>query len=63
MVTVVGRDDSMVKRVTCRGCAAVLEYKQSEVKRRDGVDYSGGSDGAEWVDCPSCGDKAIIRSW
>jgi hypothetical protein len=63
MVTVVGRDDSAVKRITCRGCASVLEYKRSEVKRRDGTDYSGGADGAEWVDCPNCGDKAVIRSW
>lgn len=63
MVKVVGRDESAVKRVTCRGCASVLEYKQSEVQRRDGHDYTGGADGEEYVTCPDCGGKAIIRSW
>lgn len=63
MVTVVGRDASVVKRVTCQGCASVLEYEQREVKRRDGHDYTGGADGEEWVKCPHCGDKAIISCW
>jgi hypothetical protein len=45
MVTVVGRDESKVKRVTCRGCASVLEYKQSEVQSRHGRDISGCADG------------------
>jgi len=63
MVKVVGRDESAVKRVTCRSCASILEYNLSEVKEYHGKDYSGGSDGMEWVDCPNCGRKAILRSW
>lgn len=63
MVKVVGRDESAVKRITCRGCASILEYKLCEVKKYSGTDYSGGSDGCEWVDCPNCGHQAIIRSW
>lgn len=63
MVEVVGQDNSVLKQITCRNCGAVLRYKQSEVKEYHGKDYSGGSDGMEWVDCPSCGDKAVIASW
>lgn len=63
MVKVVGRDETAVKRITCRNCASVLEYVQAEVKTYRGTDYSGGSDGMDWVDCPNCGKKAIIRSW
>lgn len=63
MVKVVGRDETAVKRITCRNCASVLEYVQAEVKTYNGRDYSGGSDGMDWVDCPNCGKKAIIRSW
>lgn len=63
MVKVVGRDETAVKRITCRSCASVLEYTLSEVKSRHGTDYGGGPDGAEWVDCPNCGRQAIIRSW
>ncbi len=63
MATVVGFDETKKKRVTCRGCAAIIEYKQCEVQESHGTDYGGGPDGAEWVNCPNCGDKAIIRSW
>lgn len=63
MVKIVGRDDTAVKRITCRGCASILEYTASEVKERHGKDYGGGPDGAEWVDCPNCGGTAVIRSW
>lgn len=63
MVKVVGRDETAVKRVTCRSCASILEYNLSEVKEYHGTDYSGGADGQEWVVCPNCSHKAIIRSW
>ena len=63
MVKVVGRDETKVKRVTCRSCASVLEYTDAEVKEVHGTDYGGGPDGQEWVDCPHCGKRAVIRSW
>lgn len=63
MVKVVGRDEKAVKKITCYGCAAILEYTNSEVKKYSGRDYSGGSDGREWVVCPECGHEAVIRSW
>lgn len=63
MVKVVGKDESTVKRITCRSCASILEYTLSEVKSCHGTDYGGGPDGAERVDCPNCGRLAIIRSW
>ncbi len=63
MVTVVGRDESVVKRCTCKSCASILEYKLTEVKEYHGTDYSGGSDGQEWIKCPNCGSKVILRSW
>ena len=63
MVKIVGRDDNHVKRVTCRVCASVLEYTLNEVKEYHGTDIGGGPDGCEWVDCPNCGKRAVIRSW
>jgi RNase P subunit RPR2 len=63
MVTVVGIDIAAVKRVTCRGCASILEYTTKEVQVQHGTDYGGGSDGTEWVNCPSCGGEAIVKSW
>lgn len=63
MVKVVGEAPEAVKKATCRNCAAKLEYTQSEVKRREGVDYSGGSDGQEWIVCPRCNGNVVLRSW
>lgn len=63
MVQVVGKDQTAVKRVTCKHCASILEYTPSEVHRHEGKDYSGGLDGREWIDCPSCGREVVLRSW
>jgi RNase P subunit RPR2 len=64
MARVVVEVPKKMKRVVCRdGCRATIEYVPNDVKRRDGTDYGGGPDGEEWVVCPSCGKKAIIRSW
>lgn len=40
MVKVVGRDETAIKRITCKRCASVLEYNTlSEAKEYHGTDY------------------------
>ncbi len=56
MVKVVGRDESVVRRVTCRSCASILEYTLSEVDSYVDHDYGGGSDTVYYIRCPSCGN-------
>ena len=56
-------DHSVVKQVVCRHCGITLEYVPNDVKEDHGKDYSGGAYQQEWVDCPQCSKKAIIRSW
>jgi hypothetical protein len=56
-------DQSVVKRVVCRNCGATLEYVPKDVHRWDGTDMGGGPDGEEWINCPECKEKVIIRSW
>lgn len=63
MVSIVGKDQTVVKRVTCRNCSSILEYVQAEVKKYRGTDYTGGADGQDWIDCPQCQEKVILRSW
>lgn len=63
MVTVVGQDKSVAKRATCENCGAILEYMPAEVMERHGRDWSGGSDGEEWINCPRCQDKVVLRAW
>ena len=65
MVTVIKKepDGSVLKEIVCSNCGATLTYVPNEVQSYNGTDYSGGSDGCEWVDCPNCNKKAIINSW
>lgn len=63
MAKVVGFDEKAKKQVTCWKCSAIIEYTQHEVRSYNGRDYSGGSDGKEWIVCPNCGGEATIRSW
>jgi endogenous inhibitor of DNA gyrase (YacG/DUF329 family) len=63
MAKVIGRDEQAVKQVTCRACAARVEYTESEVKRYEGTDMSGGPDGRDWIVCPNCGKDITLRSW
>ena len=54
---------SVVKEIICRSCGVILEYTPNDVQEYHGKDYSGGPDGQEWIDCPNCNKKVIIRSW
>ena len=63
MPTVVGKDSSVMKRAVCRQCASIVEYAPIEVKSVNGKDYSGGPDGYDFIDCPCCNSKIILRSW
>lgn len=64
MAKVVGRDESAVKRITCRKCAAIVEHTPSEVRNLwSGTDYGGGSDGADGFNCPNCVNEIHTRRW
>ena len=65
MVKIIGFDESVVAvmRKNCKDCGAILEYTQRDIKVRNGVDYSGGPDGMEWIDCPNCDSKVVLRAW
>lgn len=53
----------VIQRITCKHCGARLEYVPNDIQVYHGRDYGGGPDGQEWVDCPNCKKKAIIRAW
>ena len=64
MPVVVGRDESVYKKLTCRHCGSINQYAPNEVRTlREGRDYSGGSDGAEGFNCAGCGKEVIVRAW
>lgn len=64
MIKVVGLDDSLVKQISCKNCASILEYTNKEVDSTTWMDYSvGKSSGKETITCPVCQTKVLIRSW
>lgn len=64
MPVVVGRDESVYKKLTCHHCCSINQYTPNEVRTlREGRDYSGGSDGAEGFNCAGCGKEVIVRAW
>jgi len=63
MIKVIGNDPDVVKRCTCKNCATILEYTQSDVDTHHGKDYSGGSDGYEYILCPVCWKEVILKAW
>ena len=50
------------KRLICKYCESVLEYKQSEVSvGKFNVDYLGDYDNLKYIICPSCKSTCIIK--
>lgn len=64
MPVVIGIDETVYKKLTCRHCGSINQYTPSEVRTlREGRDYSGGSDGAEGFNCAGCDKEIIVRVW
>jgi RNase P subunit RPR2 len=60
MATVVGKDQSALKRVTCDHCASIVEYAKKEVREKTISDYGGGRDLVEYIKCPSCNADIFV---
>ena len=64
MLKIVGVDESVYKRITCYNCASIVQYTESDISVKVcGKDYSGGSDGHEGFNCPSCGSLIKTKVW
>lgn len=62
MATVVGKDPSFIKRVTCSNCASIVEYTMSETREeKRNHDYLGDYDIVRVLNCPSCGKEMQVK--
>jgi RNase P subunit RPR2 len=61
MVQIVGKDPGVVKRVTCRKCASILEYTEMEVTEEYIREYGGGGDTYRRIRCPCCNNKQDVK--
>ena len=51
------------KTCVCNNCGHTVAYVPKDVQRYEGVDYSGGPDGCEYLICPGCSKRIVLRSW
>ena len=60
MVKIVGKDKKIAKQITCKNCAAILEYLPKDVKTRS---YScmGETDVLSYIKCPDCKEEVVTR--
>ena len=64
MVKVVGQDNTIAKRITCRNCGAVNEYLPIDVRELyRGRDLSGCGEGHDGFNCGQCQKEIITKSW
>lgn len=63
VIKVVGNDPSVVKRVTCFNCSAVLEYTPNDEQKDYTSDYTGGKDYYHYIVCPCCSKQVTTRTY
>lgn len=63
MVTIVGKDNSAVKEITCQKCATRLQYTLSEERKDYSTDYTGSKDTYSYILCPSCGNQVVTKNY
>ena len=61
MITVVGQDDSVTKRATCRNCGAIIEYTPNDLQEQQTRDISSCADTEFYLKCPQCGNHVYTR--
>lgn len=54
---------SKMLKTICKNCFHELLYTPNDVHSYNGTDISGGPDGQEWINCPNCKKRSILRSW
>lgn len=62
MPQVVGKDTTVLKRVTCRACGSINEYAPNEVRvLREYKDISQSYCKESGFNCAGCGKEIIVR--
>lgn len=62
-IKIIGQDDTLAKRVSCRNCGAINEYLPIDVRELGrGKDIDGGGWYTEGFNCGQCQKEIITRS-
>ena len=62
MPKVVGHDQAVYKRTTCRHCGAINEYTPNEIRDiKTNHDYLGDYDVYKGFNCAGCGKEIFVK--
>jgi uncharacterized protein with PIN domain len=51
------------KRVTCEGCASIIEYVKNEIVSQSYKDIDGTTDMSHHITCPECHKPIYVNMW
>lgn len=61
MPVVIGKDESLAKRVSCKKCGSIVEYFPIEVKSiKHSYDYLGDYSVNSGISCPCCESNIFV---
>jgi hypothetical protein len=63
MAKVVGVDNTVAKRCTCKKCASIIEYLPIDILTEVSKDYSGGRDVYSFITCPTCSNTVYVSKF
>ena len=63
MAKVIGQDEEVSRKVSCRGCGARIAYYRNDTSHYTSSDYGGGSDTYWSITCPKCGKSISVGPW
>jgi DNA-directed RNA polymerase subunit RPC12/RpoP len=63
MAVVIGKDESVGRDVSCRGCGSRVRYFKNDLRSYTKSDYAGGRDTYWEISCPGCGKDIPVSEW
>lgn len=63
MINIIGKDDSLLKKVTCQNCASILEYPPAVIEERHLTDYTGSRSTTRYITCPCCKKQILLNNY
>jgi len=61
MINIIGKDDSLLKKVTCQNCASILEYLPVDIEEKHLICIDGSRTTTRYITCPCCKKEIIIK--
>jgi hypothetical protein len=62
MIKIVGNDETVVKRCTCKNCSSILEYTMSDTVTDYYTDHLRSREYFKYILCPKCNYQIVVKT-